>query len=107
MKYAPTDVARVPFVDIEPRRDYRSFFSCWYYADDFVERGVKSTVGQANISFNCSQDTSWGLRRRMSSYTEGQLVHCTRRAVGVDVLPESSTCRRHTPGAANWSGARQ
>jgi len=80
-KYTPTDSAGVTIVDI-----------C-FCAGDFGECGLKSTVAEANISFNCIRATSRGLQCQMPC-AEAKLVRCTRGAiadVAVDVHPMSQT----------------
>jgi hypothetical protein len=95
-KYTPTDSAGVTIVDI-----------C-FCAGDFGECGLKSTVAQANISFNCIRATSRGLQCQMPC-AEAKLVRCTRGAiadVAVDVHPMSQTYRRHASGMGFWRGAK-
>ena len=95
-KYTPTDSAGVTIVDI-----------C-FCAGDFGECRLKSTVAQANISFNCIRATSHGLQSQMPC-AEAKLVRCTRGAiadVAVDVHPMSQTYRRHASGMGFWRGAK-
>jgi dTDP-4-dehydrorhamnose 3,5-epimerase len=78
-----------------------------FCASDFGERGLKSTVAQANISLNCIRATSRGLQCQMPC-AEAKLVRCTRGAiadVAVDIHPISQTYRRHASGMGFWRGA--
>ncbi|WP_375481798.1 dTDP-4-dehydrorhamnose 3,5-epimerase family protein [uncultured Mycobacterium sp.] len=94
-KYTPTDSAPPTIVGI-----------C-FFAGDFGECGLNTTVPQTNISANFIRATSRGLRCQKPC-AEAKLVRCPRAAiadVAFEVHPMSQTCRSHASGMCFWSGA--
>jgi dTDP-4-dehydrorhamnose 3,5-epimerase len=85
-------------IDLEPRQDDRGFFSRTFCQQEFAARGLKTTIAQANVSFNYHKGSVRGLHFQYPPAAETKLVRCTRGAmldVIVDLRPESPTYLQH------------
>ncbi|MGE0444658.1 MAG: dTDP-4-dehydrorhamnose 3,5-epimerase [Vicinamibacterales bacterium] len=85
-------------IDLEPRQDDRGFFARTFCQQEFAAHGLKTTIAQANVSFNRHKGGIRGLHFQYPPAAETKLVRCTRGAIVdviVDLRPESPTYLRH------------
>jgi dTDP-4-dehydrorhamnose 3,5-epimerase len=85
-------------IDLEPRGDERGFFARAFCQREFEAHGLKTTIAQANISFNYRKGTVRGLHFQHPPHAETKFVRCSRGAildVIVDLRPESPTYLQH------------
>ena len=99
MIFRETELPGAFVVDLEPLQDERGFFARAWSASEFAERGLSSSLVQANIAFNHRRGTVRGLHYQVAPHAEDKLVRCTRGAifdVAVDLRPDSPTYMRWT-----------
>ncbi len=98
MIFAETKLSGAFIIDLEPRSDDRGFFARTFCAREFEEHGLKTTVAQANMSYNHRKATMRGLHYQLPPAAETKLVRCVRGAIYdviIDLRPESPTYMQH------------
>jgi dTDP-4-dehydrorhamnose 3,5-epimerase len=98
MKFIETKLKGAFIIDLEPRSDDRGFFSRSFCQKEFEAHGLKTTIAQANISFNYRKGTVRGLHFQFPPAAETKFVRCSRGAIVdviVDLRPESPTYLQH------------
>jgi dTDP-4-dehydrorhamnose 3,5-epimerase len=98
MKFTETKLKGAFIIDLEPRSDERGFFSRSFCQKEFEAHGLKTTIAQANISFNYRKGTVRGLHFQFPPAAETKFVRCSRGAIVdviVDLRPESPTYLQH------------
>jgi dTDP-4-dehydrorhamnose 3,5-epimerase len=98
MKFTETKLKGAFIIDLEPRSDERGFFSRSFCQKEFEAHGLKTTIAQANISFNYRRGTVRGLHFQFPPAAETKFVRCSRGAIVdviVDLRPESPTYLEH------------
>ena len=98
MKFTETKLKGAFIIDLEPRSDDRGFFSRSFCQKEFEAHGLKTTIAQANISFNYRKGTVRGLHFQFPPAAETKFVRCSRGAIVdviVDLRPESPTYLQH------------
>lgn len=99
MRFAPTQIAGVVVVELEPASDDRGFFARAHCPEEFAAAGFAFTPVQTSLSRNHRAGTLRGLHHQAPPWAEAKLVRAVRgRAfdVAVDLRPESPTHRRWT-----------
>ena len=99
MRFAPTDIAGVVVVELEPASDARGFFARAHCPEEFAAAGFPFTPVQTSLSRNHRAGTLRGLHYQPPPWAEAKLVRAVRgRAfdVAVDLRTESPTHRRWT-----------
>lgn len=98
MKFIETKLKGAFVIELEAQRDHRGFFARTFCAQEFEERGLKSTIAQCNLCYNPKKGTLRGMHYQVAPATENKLVRCTRGAIYdviVDLRPESPTYLCH------------
>jgi dTDP-4-dehydrorhamnose 3,5-epimerase len=98
MKFTETKLKGAFIIDLEPRSDERGFFSRSFCQKEFEAHGLKTTIAQANISFNYRKGIVRGLHFQFPPAAETKFVRCSRGAIVdviVDLRPESPTYLQH------------
>jgi dTDP-4-dehydrorhamnose 3,5-epimerase len=98
MKFIETKLKGAFIIDLEPRTDDRGFFSRSFCQKEFEAHGLKTTIAQANISFNYRKGTVRGLHFQFPPAAETKFVRCSRGGIVdviVDLRPESPTYLQH------------
>ena len=98
MKFTETKLPGAFIIDLELRSDDRGFFSRSFCQKEFAAHGLKTTIAQANISFNYRKGTVRGLHFQFPPAAETKFVRCSRGAIVdviVDLRPESPTYLQH------------
>jgi dTDP-4-dehydrorhamnose 3,5-epimerase len=98
MKFTETKLKGAFVIDLEPRTDDRGFFSRSFCQKEFEAHGLKTTIAQANISFNYRKGIVRGLHFQFPPAAETKFVRCSRGAIVdviVDLRPESPTYLQH------------
>jgi dTDP-4-dehydrorhamnose 3,5-epimerase len=98
MKFTETKLKGAFIIDLEPRTDDRGFFSRSFCQKEFEAHGLKTTIAQANISFNYRKGTVRGMHFQFPPAAETKFVRCSRGAIVdviVDLRPESPTYLQH------------
>ena len=98
MKFTETRLKGAFIIDLEPRTDDRGFFSRSFCQKEFEAHGLKTTIAQANISFNYRKGIVRGLHFQFPPAAETKFVRCSRGAIVdviVDLRPESPTYLQH------------
>ncbi len=99
MRFAPTDIAGVVVVELDPATDARGFFARAHCPEEFAAAGFPFTPVQTSLSRNHRAGTLRGLHYQPPPWAEAKLVRAVRgRAfdVAVDLRTESPTHRRWT-----------
>jgi dTDP-4-dehydrorhamnose 3,5-epimerase len=94
MIFTETKLAGAYFIDVEPIKDPRGFFTRTFCSKDFAALGLKTFAAQANLAFNFKAGTVRGMHFQYPPAAETKLVRCTRGAIVdiiVDLRPESPT----------------
>src|SRR3989344_8804848 len=97
VKFAPTELAGVYIIDVEPILDERGFFARSWCRREFEKRGLNPDIAQCNISFNKKCGTLRGMHYQTKPHEETKVVRCTSGAIYdviVDLRPESSMFRK-------------
>lgn len=81
MIFTETPLAGAYLIDLEPRPDERGFFARTFCRREFEAHGLKSTVVQANLSFNHRAGTVRGMHYLKTPAREAKLVRCVRGAI--------------------------
>ncbi len=98
MKFEETPLAGAFVVDLEPRLDERGFFARAFCQNEFAEHGLRTTIAQANISWNASAGTLRGMHFQYPPAAETKFIRCTQGGlydVIIDLRPESKTFGKH------------
>ncbi len=98
MLFQETKLKGAFLVDLDKKIDQRGFFARAYCAREFSERGLSSTMVQANLSFNEKRGTVRGMHYAMAPASEPKFVRCVRGAIWdviVDLRPGSPTYLQH------------
>jgi dTDP-4-dehydrorhamnose 3,5-epimerase len=98
MKFTETKLKGAFIIDLEPRSDDRGFFSRSFCQKEFEAHGLKTTIAQANISFNYRKGTVRGMHFQFPPAAETKFVRCSRGGIVdviVDLRPESPTYLQH------------
>ena len=101
MRFAPTKIAGVVVVDIEPRADTRGAFARLHCPEEFAAAGHPFEPAQTSLSRNPRAFTLRGLHYQPAPHAEMKLVRTVRGRmfdVAVDLRLESPTYRQ-------WVGA--
>jgi len=97
MRFAPTAIAGVMVVDIEPREDERGGFARLHCPEEFAAAGHPFTPVQTSLSRNPHALTLRGLHYQAPPHAEIKLVRVVRGRifdVALDLRPGSPTWRR-------------
>lgn len=100
MKFIETELAGAVIVEIEKLEDDRGFFSRTWCQREFDQRGLESSVAQANASFNYRKGTLRGMHYQAEPYGETKLIRCTQGAI-YDVIID---LRLNSPTYLKWIG---
>lgn len=97
MKFLPTKLPGVWFLEMERHEDERGFFARSWCRREFEQRGLNPRLVQCSVSFNRKKGTLRGLHYQAAPHQEAKLVRCTRGAiydVAVDLRPAPPTCKQ-------------
>src|SRR5271165_5840955 len=100
MKYAPTDVAGVTIIDIEPHRDGGGFFTLALCTNEFAAYGLISNVAQTNISYKYAQALC-GVCTVRCRHTP-KPSWCAAPAAQLSTLPLTSAPSRTPTASTSW-----
>src|SRR5437899_12902800 len=98
MLFTETELDGAYIVDLERRLDSRGFFARAFCQKEFMTRGLKPVIVQANVAFNLKKGTVRGMHFQVPPAAESKYVRCTRGAildVIVDLRPESPAYLQH------------
>ncbi len=98
MRFEETKLQGAFIVHLEPKEDDRGFFARSFCQNEFAEHGLKTSIAQANLSFNHKAGTLRGMHFQYPPAAETKLIRCTTGSlydVIVDLRPESSTFGQH------------
>lgn len=98
MKFTETKLTGAFIVDLEPREDDRGFFARSFCQDEFAAHGLKTSIAQANLSWNTKAGTLRGMHFQYPPAAETKFIRCTQGAlydVIVDLRPDSPTFGEH------------
>jgi dTDP-4-dehydrorhamnose 3,5-epimerase len=97
MQFAPTKIAGVVVVDIEPRSDERGAFARLHCPAEFAAAGHPFEPAQTSLSRNPHAFTLRGMHYQPAPHAEVKLVRAVRGRmfdVLVDLRPQSPTYRQ-------------
>jgi dTDP-4-dehydrorhamnose 3,5-epimerase len=109
MLFTETELEGAYIIDLERRLDSRGFFARAFCQNEFVVRGLKPVIAQANVAFNLKKGTLRGMHFQFPPAAESKYVRCTRGAildVIVDMRPESPTYLEHIAVELNEDNQR-
>ena len=109
MRFAPTEIAGVVVVELEPAGDARGFFARLHCPEEFAAAGSPFAPVQTSLSRNTAVHTLRGLHYQAAPYGEGKLVRAVRGRifdVAVDLRPHSPTHRRWTAAELSAENGR-
>jgi dTDP-4-dehydrorhamnose 3,5-epimerase len=98
MLFTQTELNGAFIIDLARRLDSRGFFARAFCQREFLMRGLKPVIAQANVAFNLKKGTLRGMHFQIPPAAETKYVRCTRGAildVIVDLRPESPTYLEH------------
>lgn len=98
MIFTETPLAGAWIVELEERSDERGFFARTFCQEEFAAHGLKTSIAQANCSFNHRAGTLRGMHFQYPPAAETKFIRCTQGAlydVIVDLRPESPTYLQH------------
>ena len=98
MIFTETKLSGAFIIDLEQRGDNRGFFARTFCAREFEEHGLKTTVAQANMSYNHRKATLRGMHYQLPPAAETKLIRCVRGGIYdviIDLRPESPTYMQH------------
>ena len=98
MIFTETKLTGAFIVEVEPREDERGFFARTFCQDEFAKHGLKTTIAQANMSFNHKAGTLRGMHFQFPPAAETKFIRCPLGAlydVIIDLRPESPTFGEH------------
>ena len=97
MIVAPTEIAGVFHVRLQPRGDARGYFARVYDVNELRRADPRFEIVQINRSLTQACGTVRGFHHQLAPRAEDKLVQCLRGAifdVAVDLRPDSPTYRR-------------
>ena len=97
MKYIDTKLSGIVIIEPERLEDTRGFFARTWDEKEAMDRGLKLTTVQCNISFNTRTGTLRGMHYQEKPHEEAKIVRCTRGAlydVALDIRRDSPTYRQ-------------
>ena len=100
MVFTETPLPGAFMIEPELIPDERGFFANTWSQDEFRERGLKSELVQANLSFNKLGGTLRGLHYQMEPFQEAKLVRCAVGSI-FDVIVD---LREESPTFHQWFG---
>ena len=98
MIFTETKLCGSFIVELEQREDERGFFARSFCQDEFAAHGLKTSIAQANLSWNAKAGTLRGMHYQFPPAAETKFIRCTHGAlydVIVDLRPESPTFGEH------------
>lgn len=98
MIFSETNLSGAYIIDLEQREDNRGFFARMFCQKEFLARGLKPVIAQANIASSLKRGTLRGMHFQYPPAAETKYVRCTRGAILdiiVDLRPESPTFLDH------------
>jgi dTDP-4-dehydrorhamnose 3,5-epimerase len=98
MIFTETKLAGAYIVDLEPRADERGFFARAFCGNEFGAHAMKTTVAQANMSFNAKKGTLRGMHYQIPPAAETKFIRCVRGGIYdviIDMRPASPTFMQH------------
>lgn len=98
MIFTETKLQGAFIVELEQRSDDRGFFARTFCQEEFAAHGLKTSIAQANCSFNHLAGTLRGMHFQYPPAAETKFIRCTRGAlydVIVDLRPDSPTYGQH------------
>ena len=98
MKFTPTALPGVFFVDIEAIEDDRGFFARSFCRDEFSAHGLSPELVQCSVSWNRRKGTLRGMHYQAPPHEEHKLVRCTSGAIH-DVVVD---LRADSPARHRW-----
>jgi dTDP-4-dehydrorhamnose 3,5-epimerase len=101
MKFAPTELAGVMRVSLQPIADARGFFARLHAPDEFAAAGAPFVPAQTSLSRNDVAHTLRGMHFQAPPYAEAKLVRAVRGSL-YDVVVD---LRRGSPSFKRWIGA--
>jgi len=101
MRFAPTEVAGVMRVEMEPVQDTRGAFARLHCPDEFAAAGVPFAPAQTSLSRNTAAFTLRGMHYQPAPHGETKLV----RAVRGRIFDVALDLRTDSPTYLKWTGA--
>lgn len=98
MIFSETHLGGAYIIDLEQREDNRGFFARMFCQKEFLARGLKPVIAQANVASSLKRGTLRGMHFQYPPAAETKYVRCTRGAILdiiVDLRPESPTFLDH------------
>ena len=98
MRFFETKLQGAFIVEVEERSDNRGFFGRTFCQEEFAAHGLKTSIAQANMSFNHSAGTLRGMHFQFPPAAETKFIRCPLGAlydVIIDLRPESPTYGEH------------
>lgn len=98
MIFSETNLSGAYIIDLEQREDNRGFFARMFCQKEFLARGLKPVIAQANVASSLKRGTLRGMHFQYPPAAETKYVRCTRGAILdiiVDLRPESPTFLDH------------
>jgi dTDP-4-dehydrorhamnose 3,5-epimerase len=94
MIFTETKLRGAFIIELQRFEDIRGFFARSWSEREFAERGIKSQLVEANISFSKSKGTLRGMHFQTPPHAQAKLVRCTMGAIYdviIDLRPDSET----------------
>jgi dTDP-4-dehydrorhamnose 3,5-epimerase len=98
VKFTETKLQGAFIIDVEERPDERGFFARTFCQNEFEAHGLKTSIAQANMSFNHKVGTLRGMHFQYPPAAETKFIRCPLGAlydVIIDLRPESKTYGEH------------
>ena len=98
MIFSETHLGGAYIIDLEQREDNRGFFARMFCQKEFLARGLKPVIAQANVASSLKRGTLRGMHFQYPPAAETKYVRCTPGAILdiiVDLRPESPTFLDH------------
>lgn len=109
MRFAPTAVAGVLLVEIEPHADERGLFARLQCPDEFAAAGAPFEPAETSLSRNPAAGTLRGMHFQPDPFGERKLVRTVRGRmfdVAIDLRPASETYLKWTGAELSTHNAR-
>ena len=94
MFFKETSLRGAHVIELDKREESRGFFARTFCQDEFLEKGLKADIVQANVSFNRKKGTLRGMHFQADPFGECKIVRCDRGAIYdviIDLRPDSGT----------------
>jgi dTDP-4-dehydrorhamnose 3,5-epimerase len=94
MIFTETPLPGAYVIDLEPREDDRGFFARAFCRNELEAHGLKSSIAQANMSYNHKKGTLRGMHYQRPPHAEVKMVRCIAGAVWdaiIDIRKQSPT----------------